>query len=100
VALTGISHSERAGEAYLDALNKDLVVGNKVVFGTVNAARRHYDQAADALAAADPGWLARLITRRLSPEEWPAALEKRPEDIKIVVDMTAAAADHARGGHA
>jgi glucose 1-dehydrogenase len=89
VALTGISHSERVGEAQLDALNKDLVLGNKVVFGTVNAARRHYDQAADALAAADPSWLARLITRRLAVEDWPAALQKRPEDIKIVVDMTA-----------
>jgi threonine dehydrogenase-like Zn-dependent dehydrogenase len=91
VALTGISHSERVGEAQLDALNKDLVLGNKVVFGTVNAARRHYDQAADALAAADPGWLARLITRRLPVQDWPAALQKRPEDIKIVVDMTTAA---------
>jgi glucose 1-dehydrogenase len=91
VALTGISHSERAGEAYLDALNKDLVLGNKVVFGTVNAARRHYDQAADALARADAGWLARLITRRLPPENWPVGLQKRPEDIKIVVDMTATA---------
>jgi threonine dehydrogenase-like Zn-dependent dehydrogenase len=91
VALTGISHSERAHEAQLDALNKDLVLGNKVMFGTVNAARRHYDQAADALAAADPGWLARLITRRLAARDWPVALEKSPEDIKIVVDMTAGA---------
>jgi hypothetical protein len=33
----------------------------------------------------------RLITRRLPPEDWPAALEKRPEDVKVVVDMTAAA---------
>jgi glucose 1-dehydrogenase len=88
VALTGISHSERVGSAHLDAMNKDLVLGNKAVFGTVNAARRHYDQAAEALAAADPGWLDRLITRRLAIENWPAALEKRPEDIKIVIDMT------------
>jgi glucose 1-dehydrogenase len=87
IALTGISHSERAGEAYLDALNKDLVLGNKAVFGTVNAARRHYDQAAAALATADPDWLARLITRRLPADDWQAALEKRSDDIKVVVDM-------------
>jgi hypothetical protein len=43
---------------------------------------------ADALARADPGWLAGLITRRLAIQDWPAALQKRPEDIKIVVDMT------------
>jgi threonine dehydrogenase-like Zn-dependent dehydrogenase len=92
VALTGISHGQRAGEAYLDALNKDLVLGNKAVFGTVNAARRHYDQAAAALAAADPDWLTQLITRRLPAEDWPAALQKRPEDIKIVVDMASQSA--------
>lgn len=91
VALTGISHSEHVAEARPDVLNKDLVLGNKAVFGTVNAARRHYDHAAEALARADPEWLSRLITRRLAPEEWPAALEKRAEDIKIVIDMTAAA---------
>jgi threonine dehydrogenase-like Zn-dependent dehydrogenase len=89
LALTGISHSDLVGEARLDAFNKELVVENKVVFGAVNAARRHYEQAAVALSRADPDWLARLITRRLALEEWPAALQKRPEDIKIVIDMTA-----------
>jgi glucose 1-dehydrogenase len=82
-----ISHSDRVTEAHPDVMNKALVLGNKAVFGTVNAARRHYDQAADALAQADPDWLARIITRRLSADQWPAALEKRPEDIKIVIDM-------------
>ena len=71
-------------------MNKALVLGNKTLFGTVNAARRHHDQAAAALAQADPVWLARLITRRLPPEDWPSALRKRLEDIKIVVDMAAA----------
>jgi hypothetical protein len=57
-----------------------------VVFRTVHARRHH--QAADALAAADPAWLARLITRRLSVRDWPAALEKSPDDITVVVDVT------------
>ena len=92
VALTGISHSDRVTEAHPDVMNKALVLGNKAVFGTVNAARRHYDQAADALAQADPDWLARIITRRLPADQWPAALEKRPEDIKIVIDMGESAA--------
>jgi threonine dehydrogenase-like Zn-dependent dehydrogenase len=91
VALAGISHGQDLSEVRLDVMNKALVLGNKTLFGTVNAARRHYDQAAEALAQADPGWLARLITRRLPPEDWPSALRKRREDIKIVVDMTAAA---------
>jgi hypothetical protein len=68
-----------------------LGLGNKVVFGMVNAARRHYHQAAEALARANPDWLARLITRRLPPDDRPAALHKCPDDVKVVVDMTAAA---------
>ncbi len=91
LSLTGISHSQRIVETRPDAMNKALVLGNKVAFGTVNAARRHDDQAAEALARADPDWLARLITLRLPPENWPAALDKHPEDIKVVVDMTASA---------
>jgi glucose 1-dehydrogenase len=59
--------------------------------GAVSAVRRHYDQAADALSLADPDRIARLIIRRLSPEEWPAALEKQAGDIEVVVDMTASA---------
>ncbi len=89
VALTGLSRPGAVMETHPGAMNNALVLGNKVVFGTVNAARRHYDQAAESLANADPDWLSRLITRRLSPEEWPDALEKGPDDIKVVVDMTA-----------
>ncbi len=33
------------------ALNRDLVLENDVVFGSVNANRRHYEAAAEALAA-------------------------------------------------
>ena len=58
----------------------ELVYGNKVVFGSVNAARRHYDQAADAFAQADPGWLAQLTTRRVTPQAWPLTLRKGPEE--------------------
>ena len=91
IALTGLAHDDRTIEIKSGAINKELVYGNRVVFGSVNAARRHYDQAADALAQADPGWLAQLITRRVTPEEWPLALTKRPEDIKIVIDMAGTA---------
>jgi threonine dehydrogenase-like Zn-dependent dehydrogenase len=89
LALTGISHSERLGEARLDAFNKELVLANKVVFGAVSAGRRHYEQAAAALTEADAGWLQRLITRRVPLADWPTTLTKGKSDIKVVVDMTA-----------
>ena len=55
--------------------------------GTVNACRRHWEQAAEALATADPGWLGGLITRRVPLTSWTEALDRQPEDIKVVVDL-------------
>ena len=66
-----------------------MVLRNVVLFGTVNAGRRHWEQAVDALAAADPAWLSRMITRRVPVASWTDALERRPDDIKVVVDLAA-----------
>jgi len=61
-------------------------VENGVVFGSVNANRRHYAQAADALARADVSWLERLITRRVRLERAHEAFEGG-DDVKAVVDL-------------
>jgi threonine dehydrogenase-like Zn-dependent dehydrogenase len=66
-----------------------MVLHNSVVFGSVNANRQHYEQGARALAAADPAWLADLITRRVPLSEWAQAYTREPDDIKTVLDFTA-----------
>lgn len=88
VCLTGVSSGGREIPVDVGSLNKSLVLENDVVFGSVNANRRHYELAADALAAADRDWLGRLLARRVPLDEWPAALEHRPEDVKTVIDFT------------
>ena len=65
-----------------------MVLDNDVVFGSVNANRQHYAMAAQALARADKGWLARLISRRVPLARWHEALERRAGDIKVIVDFT------------
>ena len=62
----------------MGSLNRELVLENNVVFGSVNANRRHYEAAADALARADRGWLDRVINRRVPVERWNDALERQP----------------------
>jgi len=57
VCLTGISSGGRKLEVDMAALNKSLVLENDVIFGSVNANRRHYEKAAEALAQADTAWL-------------------------------------------
>jgi threonine dehydrogenase-like Zn-dependent dehydrogenase len=61
-----------------------------VVVGSVNANKRHWYKAAEALARADHAWLDRLITRRERPEDFARALERRDEDIKVVVQFAEA----------
>ena len=86
VCLTGVGPPDAAGEPAA-ALATEAVLGNLVVFGSVNANRRHYYRAARALAAADPDWLAQLITRRVGLDEAQAGLQRAPEDIKVIVEM-------------
>ncbi len=63
VCLAGVSSGGHKLKFDVGDLNRDMVLENDVVFGSVNANRRHYAAAAEALAKADKDWLARLITR-------------------------------------
>ena len=45
------------GDFNMGLFNRNMVLNNGTVFGTVNANRRHYALAADALARADREWL-------------------------------------------
>jgi len=87
VCLTGVSAS-RSLSVDVGALNNELVLENDVVFGSVNANRRHFEQAVASLQAADPDWLRRLITRTVPLDRWQDALEKGDDDIKVVVDFS------------
>ena len=89
VCLTGVSSPGRTIPIDPGALNRELVLENEVVFGSVNANRRHYQAAAAALAKVDPGWLERLITRRVPLDRWSDALQRRPDDVKAVIDLPA-----------
>jgi len=87
VCLLSVTAS-RVMEIDLGLLNRKTVLDNDVMFGAVNANRRHYEMGEQALARADTAWLERLITRRVPLARWREALEHRPDDIKVVVDFT------------
>jgi glucose 1-dehydrogenase len=86
VCLTGMSSG---GGEVLDAaaLNRIMVLENRVVFGSVNANRRHYESAVAALGMADPSWLQRLITLRVPLERWADAVRRAPAEVKAVIDI-------------
>jgi threonine dehydrogenase-like Zn-dependent dehydrogenase len=87
VCLTGVSSVGAVIPLDIGALNRTAVLNNDVVFGTVNANRRHYETAGTALAAADRSWLGRLITRRVAIDDFAQAFTRRADDVKVVLEF-------------
>ena len=87
MCLTGIMDSDPHLDTDATALNRAMVLHNQLLFGSVNAGRRHWEQAVAALAEADHAWLSALITRRVPLARWMDALARQPDDIKVVVDL-------------
>jgi 2-desacetyl-2-hydroxyethyl bacteriochlorophyllide A dehydrogenase len=85
VCLAGLSGTSSDISLDVAAFNESMVRVNGVVFGTVNANRRHYEAAAAALARAERSWLDRLITRKVPLKKWQEAYGKRPGDVKTVM---------------
>jgi glucose 1-dehydrogenase len=87
VCLTGVGTGGVVSRAVAD-IAAAAVLKNNVLVGSVNANKRHWYKASQALARADRGWLGRLITRREKPESFQQALERRPDDIKVVIQFS------------
>jgi glucose 1-dehydrogenase len=85
MCLTGVSSAGVESTVDPGLLNRNMVLQNSVLFGSVNANRHHYELAAKALAQADPRWLAGLITCQVPIGQWADAFARRPDDIKTVL---------------
>jgi threonine dehydrogenase-like Zn-dependent dehydrogenase len=90
VCLTGVGSGGAAAGAAIGDVAAGAVLRNNVIVGSVNANKRHWYKAGEALSRADRGWLARLISRREKPENFKQALDRKPEDIKVVVQFAEA----------
>jgi threonine dehydrogenase-like Zn-dependent dehydrogenase len=95
VCLAGLSSGGPAVKVASELFGSDMVLNNKVLFGTVNANRDHYEDAANILEQADQSWLQRLITRRVPLSQWQSAFERRPDDVKTVLSFSEGASDSA-----
>jgi glucose 1-dehydrogenase len=86
--LTGLSPQGHRLQVDMGALNREAVLQNDAIIGSVNANRRHYQAGARALARADGEWLDRLVTRRLPLEQYADGLDRKPTDVKVVLELT------------
>ncbi len=90
VCLTGVGSGGHTGGDSTADVAATMVLQNNVILGTVNANKRHWSQAGQDLARADRKWLGRLITRCERPESFARALERQPNDIKVVIQFAEA----------
>jgi threonine dehydrogenase-like Zn-dependent dehydrogenase len=87
ICLTGVGAGGVAERATAD-MAAAAVLKNNVIVGSVNANKRHWYRAGQNLASSDREWLSRLITRREKPENFKQALERQPDDIKVVIQFS------------
>jgi glucose 1-dehydrogenase len=87
VCLTGVSPLGRRLTIDAGTINREIVLENDCVVGSVNANLTHYAAAAKILAQADVGWLGRLITRHVPLERYAEAFDSQPDDVKVVITL-------------
>jgi glucose 1-dehydrogenase len=88
VCLVGVSAPGHDLDLDVGKFNRTMVLDNDTVFGSVNANRKHYQDAVDTLQRADKAWLSRLITRRVPVEQWTQSLDQQADDIKVIIDFS------------
>ena len=96
LVLSSVTGGDRRVEVPADRINLEFVLGNKVMVGTVNANREHFEAGVRDLAMAEaqwPGWLSRLLTHRVEGlSGCMAAFEHlaAPGNIKVYVEVASA----------
>lgn len=89
LCLAGVSSHGQQISIDIGTINRNMVLENSVIFGSVNANRTHYRMAEEALLKADRHWISRLISRKEPLANWQQALQRRPDDIKVVIEFAA-----------
>ncbi|MEK7873437.1 MAG: glucose 1-dehydrogenase [Chloroflexota bacterium] len=90
VCLTSVTGGHNDVQVDASVLNQSIVLGNKAIVGSVNANVRDMRQAIADLAVFEsvwPGLLGRMLSRRVPPADFGAALRRQPDDVKVVVEF-------------
>ncbi len=93
LVLSSVTGGDRKIEVPADVINLSMVLGNKVVVGTVNASRANFEQGVADIALSEaryPGWLSKLLTHRVDGLSGCAEAFERlgtPGAIKVYVEV-------------
>jgi threonine dehydrogenase-like Zn-dependent dehydrogenase len=91
VALTSVSSQKRKLEICADCSNLSLVLGNRLVFGSVNAGYHDFESGlshAQEILHQYPEFLHRFVSRVVPFEDYRRALDKIPGETKVLVRVS------------
>ena len=89
VTVTG---GDTMNEEPIDLINQRLVLGNQVVFGSVNANPRHFKQGVKDFVTIDrkwPGTMSKLLTNRIPWQDHKQWFTQRGTGIKSTLEIQA-----------
>jgi threonine dehydrogenase-like Zn-dependent dehydrogenase len=90
LCLVSVTNGDRRQPEPTDAINQRVVLGNQVVFGSVNAHARHFKAGVKDLVAIErrwPGALRRLLTRQIPWQDHKQWFTNRGTDIKATLEI-------------
>ena len=91
LCLLSVTGGDKTELVHAAEINRDLVLRNNVVFGSVNASPTHYRLAIRAMKAAEkkwPGALAKLITTRLPWTDFAKWFDRQVSGIKTTLEIS------------
>ncbi|MGA9139592.1 MAG: glucose 1-dehydrogenase [Methanocella sp.] len=91
VCLLGVYPGKDLHNICPDCLNLDMVLNNKLVFGSVNSNRMHFEHGTERMLSIErkwPGLLEKLFTRTVTLDNVASGLRREPEDIKVIVEIS------------
>ncbi len=91
LCLTGITGGNKRLEICSECLNMQIVLGNKLIFGTVNSNRKHFESGIKHMEEFNKKWphvLEEFITRREDLNNFKEAFRKESNDIKVVIELS------------
>lgn len=90
LCLLGISGGTQTIRVDANRFNLQLVLGNRLIFGSVSAQLADFRSAVEHLQDIQqnwPGWLKGTITRRIPFDDFREAFHRKPGDAKVVLEV-------------
>lgn len=90
VCLLGLYQEDRVESVRLDRINLDMVLNNKVMFGSSSSNRTHFTRGVERMGSIErkwPGIMRRMITRTIALDHVGDAMHRASDDIKVIVEM-------------